>query len=154
MVMHLDATLPDRCVKTNLPAHGKRLKRNLTWHHPAWYLLVLLNLFIYVLVAICIRKQAKLQLGVSEHYLKKRTRLIASAWVLFLAGILMLFVGLTDYENYGALSGIGMVSCFASMILGVIAGNVVTPTLIQDDLIWLKGVHPDYLATLPDWTGM
>jgi len=41
LVMTKDALLPDQCVKCNAPAHGFKLKRKLTWHHPALYLIIL-----------------------------------------------------------------------------------------------------------------
>src|SRR5215216_6441359 len=34
---------PDRCVKCNGSVETKRLVRNLTWHHPLIYILVLLS---------------------------------------------------------------------------------------------------------------
>ncbi|HUY92595.1 MAG TPA: hypothetical protein VMV10_27900, partial [Pirellulales bacterium] len=48
LAMHKRAVLPDRCVKCNRPAGGGRLKRSLSWHHPAWFLLILISLWIYL----------------------------------------------------------------------------------------------------------
>jgi len=41
LVMHRNARLPDRCVKTNSAENVRRLKRNLSWHHPGLYLWLL-----------------------------------------------------------------------------------------------------------------
>src|SRR4051812_44962371 len=51
LVMTKSAELPDLCIKCGAPAEGYRLKRNLMWHPPAWYLLILFNLIIYAIVA-------------------------------------------------------------------------------------------------------
>ena len=51
LVMHKRAVLPDRCVKSNQPAEGRRLRRNLYWHHPAIYLTILISLLIYIICA-------------------------------------------------------------------------------------------------------
>lgn len=57
LIVHKKATLPDRCLKSNEPTQS-RLKRSLYWHHPALYLLILLHIVIYAIVAIIIRKSA------------------------------------------------------------------------------------------------
>jgi hypothetical protein len=36
-------------------------------------------------------------------------------------------------------------------IYGLLAARMVAAKRITDDYVWLKGVHPDYLATLPPW---
>ena len=41
LIMSKDAQLPARCIKCNAPATGARLKKKLSWHHPAIYLLIL-----------------------------------------------------------------------------------------------------------------
>ena len=50
LVMHKEAVLPDRCIKCNAPCNGYRLKRNLSWHRPAWFLLIFISLWIYLIV--------------------------------------------------------------------------------------------------------
>ena len=59
LVLHKQAPLPDICLKSNLPA-TRRLKRNLQWHHPAVYLALLVNLIVYVVVAMIVQKRATL----------------------------------------------------------------------------------------------
>ena len=48
LVMHKMAPLPNRCVKCNVPTE-RRLKRVLSWHHPAIFLSLLAGLLIYVI---------------------------------------------------------------------------------------------------------
>ena len=43
LVMTKDAALPDRCVRCNQPADGPRLRRNLSWHPAAWYVLLAIS---------------------------------------------------------------------------------------------------------------
>src|SRR5690242_5147889 len=50
LVMTKQALLPNRCVKCNAPAE-EQLKRKLTWHHPALYLLVFISILVYAIVA-------------------------------------------------------------------------------------------------------
>src|SRR5882762_3300178 len=58
LVMTKDASLPDRCVKCNAPANGLRLKRRLAWHSPVLYLLIVLAVLIYVILAGILSKRA------------------------------------------------------------------------------------------------
>ena len=46
-----DAVLPDRCVKTDLPAGGATVDVALLWHEPAVYWLLVLNPIVYLVVA-------------------------------------------------------------------------------------------------------
>ena len=46
---------------------------------------------------------------------------------------------------------LGIVLTVGSMIFGSMASQMVVPARITDDYVWLKGVHPDYLADLPPW---
>ena len=101
LVMHRNAVLPDRCVKTNKPAQGRRLKRKLYWHHPALYLLILLNILIYLIVAIAVRKKAIIEIGVSHETLSKRKRAIIVSWIMSLAGIGLFVLALTNVYQMG-----------------------------------------------------
>jgi hypothetical protein len=38
-----------------------------------------------------------------------------------------------------------------AIIYGLVASRLVAPTRITKDYVWLKGVHPDFLAELPPW---
>ena len=56
-VVAFDKTaLPARCYKCNHAASGAPMQRKLYWHHPAWYLLLILRFLPYLLVAFFIRK--------------------------------------------------------------------------------------------------
>jgi hypothetical protein len=63
MVVSKGALLADRCVKCNAPATGPRLKKKLSWHHPAIFILIFVALLIYLIVAMILRKTAVLELG-------------------------------------------------------------------------------------------
>ena len=64
LVMSQNEPLPDRCVKCNQPVNGQRLTRKLYWHSPYIYLFVLLNVLIYAIVTLIVRKRARVQIGI------------------------------------------------------------------------------------------
>ncbi|MFB2938444.1 hypothetical protein ACE1B6_24620 [Aerosakkonemataceae cyanobacterium BLCC-F154] len=153
LVMRKDAQLPDRCIKTNRPANGKRFRANLYWHHPAVYLLVLINLLVYVVVALIVRKNAIVYVGVTEEVLQKRNRTILGAWIVGIIGVFLLFApGFTQLETLSnQLQILGFILILGGLFWGIMGANIVSPAKIDDDYIWLRGVCREYLASLPLW---
>src|SRR6476660_2337793 len=73
LVMHRLAPLPDICVKSNEPA-TRRLRRSLSWHHPAIFLLLLISPLIYIIVALILRKSATLYIPLTDEWFARRRR--------------------------------------------------------------------------------
>jgi hypothetical protein len=150
LVMDKEAKLPDRCVKCDEPSEKERLRRNLYWHHPAYYALVLISPLIYLIAYAIVRKTAQVDVGLCSQHRWRRWRAIAIAWALGLAGVAVFISGLLRPVN-GWLVLLGGVLLFGSVIYGVIKAQVVVPKRIDKRFVWLKQVHPDYLARFPDW---
>lgn len=148
--MSQGAELPPRCVKCNVPTH-LRLKRRLTWHHPAIYILIFVALLIYLIVAIIVRKAATVEMGLCDEHQAKRRRNLLITWSLVLVGIagFVLAVMLEDFTYLLA----GFLALVAAMIYGIVAVRIVAPSRIDDRFVWLKGVNKDYLNELPQWPG-
>jgi hypothetical protein len=151
--MHKQAELPDRCVRCNAPANGDRLRRNLSWHPPAWYLLVLVSLWIYIIVALCIRHKATIHVGICVDHRAKRRNGIIAAWVVFLAGVIAIVIGANN-ESLVGLIALGPLMILASLIMGLVFSNIVTPKKIDPNYVWLKKVNPEYLAQFPSVPGI
>ena len=94
LVREKDAELPNRCVKSNEPTQ-RRLKRSLSWHHPALILLVFAGVLIYVIVALVMRKQATIHIGLSDAWFQKRRRTILISWGIVLLSIGLFAIGIT-----------------------------------------------------------
>ena len=151
LVMGQDAELPDRCVKCNAPANGGKLRRNLYWHHPALYLLIFLNLLIYLIVALIVRKRAKISVGTCEKHRSSRARAIAAAWIMVVVGIGMTVAGFS--APIGWLAFVGILVILAGAIYGAVRSRIVTARRIDKEHVWLNGVCGPYLEDLPDWNG-
>ncbi len=156
LVMSKDAELPDRCIKCDAPAEGWRLKRKLSWHPPAYYLLILLHVVIYVIVALIIRNKATLYIPLCPEHRRKRRRSIAIAWALCLTGIGAFVTGISgqgrmqDTITPFLLAG-GALTFLAGLICAIPASQTVTPKKIDKQYVWLKKVSPELLAGLPSW---
>jgi hypothetical protein len=161
LVMSQDADLPYRCVKTNEPAETL-LRRKLSWHSPVLFVAILAGLLIYVILAIILSKKADIQVPISRRIQKRRSTAIVAGWLLGLGGVATMVLAcmfLADSQNstwkdaipFVIIGGIVFV-VFSALISSSIA-SIVTPAKITDSPVWLKGVHSDYLALLPEWPG-
>ena len=153
LVMHKQAVLPDRCIKCNSPADGDRLRRKLSWHHPGWFLLVLVSLWIYIIVALCIRHKATIDIGICEQHRARRRNGIIAAWLVALAGIVAIVIGASN-NSLAGLIALGAVLILASLIMGLVFSNIVSPKKIDEYYVWLKNVNPEYLAQFPAVPGV
>jgi hypothetical protein len=139
--------LPNRCVKCNAPTERK-LKRNLQWHNPLLYLLVCAGLLIYVIVALVLRKTAKIEIGLCDVHFKKRRMAMLICWGLFIGGIGGFVLAGSINKGWPALAG--LVAILASAVYAAVGTSPVSPKKI-DDKVWLNGCGKEYLAELPEW---
>jgi hypothetical protein len=149
MVMGADAQLPDRCVKTDQPARGQSADIVLFWHPPGLYLLLLLNLVVYVVVARLVGTSVVVHVGISDAVLSSSRRARALTWVLLFGGAAG-WAAAAAAET-PALFWVGLVLMVAAIPVYLVRGRLIRVTKLEDESVWLAGVHPDYLARLPEW---
>lgn len=153
LVMHKNAQLPDRCVKSNEPTTA-RLKRKLQWHHPAIYLTICAGLLIFVIIALILTKRATIYIGLSEQWLARRRTRIWIAWGIFLVSVLVFAAGIVGIDSgFGALILLGVVLFLTAAVYGAMGARMVYASRMTDEYLWINGVHPDFLAPLPEWQG-
>lgn len=151
LVMHRHATLPAVCFKSNQPADLPYLHRKLAWHHPAIALLILINLLIYIVVAIAVSKRATIELPLSRQWKSIRKRRIAISLSLVGVGAVLFlgslgFSGSRTGDNGWALFfAIGFILMLGAGIYGAFASRMVSVKKIENDYLYLKGAHPDFL---------
>ena len=148
LVMTKEALLPNRCVKCNAPA-DEQLKRKLTWHHPALYLLVFASLLIYVVVALVVRKTATVNVGLCEEHLSSRRRNILVTWLLGLGSVLSFVAAILLEDVTPAVLGLGLL--FGCAIYGSVTLRIVVPRKIDNYFVWLKGIDGNFLQQFPEW---
>lgn len=149
LVFSKNAMLPDRCVKCNAFVDASRLRRKLSWHHPAIYLLIISGLLIYLIVALILSKRATVELGICDEHRRKRRHGMMIGWALFLGGGMGAIMGITN--DYIGIMVIGFALIPVGLVWLIVAHRYVTVKKIDDRFVWLKGINRDYLATLPPW---
>jgi hypothetical protein len=153
LVLVRDGSLPDRCVKCNEPALEPTKGRKVYWHHPALYLIVLVNILIYLIVALIVRKTAVVPAGLCSRHKRRRTLAIAFGWLGTLAGFWMIVAGASGSGGDGALLALGVLVVLLSMLLGLIFARIVYAKRIDDRYARLKGCGEPFLDSLPDFPG-
>jgi Zn-finger in Ran binding protein and others len=147
LVMSKDASLPDYCVKCDAPANGFRLKRNLTWHHPALFLVLLLAWILYLILAIVLRKRATVYLGLCRAHYERRRAFIIAGFVTLAVSFASIFAAIA--WNYPAFWLLGVVGLIASAIWLAFVARLVAVKKIDDQFVWLNGINEDYLSRFP-----
>ena len=157
LVMAKNLVAPDRCVKCNAPAQGYQLLRRVHWHHPALYLL-LFKLPLYLLVALMVRKTAKVSVGLCPVHRSARRRDMVIASMLCLVGPVILFGSAIFGAQAGGREGesvmtLGMMGGLVMFMLGLLVSikkvPVVAARRIDDHYVYLAGAGRPFLDSLP-----
>jgi hypothetical protein len=152
LVMQKGAHLPNRCLICNQPASVQFPKR-MYWHHPGLYLLILLNLFIYLIAALIARKKADVVLPLCGEHAEKRKRATKIGGLSMWAGVVLMAGAFTQINGKGLAFPLlllgGFLGLFVGAIVYSIASNRIVPKKIDDYHVWLRKVSASYLAALP-----
>lgn len=151
MVMRHETPMPDCCVKCNAPANGQRLTRKLYWHPPAYYLLIFVNLLVYLIVAIFVSRKVIIHIGLCDTHRKRRIWIIAGCWGAALAGLFLVAGGI-GVDSIGLIL-LGFFVLLTALIVGAVLGSQVSAAKIDKEFAWVRGAGRDFLNDRPEWNG-
>ena len=106
----------------------------------------------FIIVALVVRKTAKIRIGLSPQWRRKRRRAMLIAWSTVLLSLASFVVGLALADRFPPAVGLILVSVplfFGGIIYGLVGARMIVPTRITKTHVWLKGVCPEFLETLP-----
>ena len=155
LVMHKDAVLPNLCVKSGMAVDQPGIKRTFTWHNPWLGLVILVNILLYLIVAIIASKRATILIPLSPEERKKRSSGLLLSWLVGLGGVVLTIASLVLLSDQRAptflIFGvvIGIVMALFGLIFGQTKARILAPSKITKTHVWLKGVHPTILDQLP-----
>lgn len=147
LITSREVTLPPRCVKCNAPVDGPLKRKRYYWHHPAIFALVLLNLLLYAIVALIVRRRADVTFGLCQVHRGKRNRAIVAG----LLGI-CLSIGLmmgAIAQRLPILALVGILGIVASIVVSATLARALLPTRIDKVSAQFKGCGEGFLASLP-----
>jgi len=151
LVLSPDASLPQRCVKCNEPAEQPSKRRRVYWHSPWIYLLILVNILIYAIVAIIARKKAVIAPGLCATHKARRRIGVSIAWALLFIGLIALFMGGANRNPGAALGGILLILIAAVVSMSV--ARVLRAKRIDSRYVRLKGCGTAFLDSMPRFPG-
>lgn len=129
---------PPICFKTGETSDlSAPITRKLTWYHPAWALLIIINFLIFLVVVLCIQKRAKITFYLTEQKRQQRRIRLMINWFIFLSAAPLFYGGIVfeDYMAYGILAAIAAV--LTSLVLAATWTRLVTVRRIDDQFVHL-----------------
>lgn len=151
LVMQKGAVLPNRCLICNQPA-SVQFPKKMYWHSPWVYVLILLNLFIYLIAAVIVRKKADVVLPLCGEHAEKRKRTATIGGVLVVASLVAMVGSFAAVDSDGSAFGLIFLGSFLALLVGAVMlsmSNKIVPKKIDDYHVWLRKVSASYLAVLP-----
>lgn len=142
------AVLPARCIKTNELVTDVGMKRKLHWAHPALFLIILVNLLIFLVVYLIVRKQCTIRYFMSR-YAKRRQlfkQLFAVGVLLF--GFFGMFVG-TVVDSIEMIV-LGIVLLCAGVVMLVKFLEAISLVKHKDGEFWIKGCCPEFVRSIQE----
>ena len=151
IVMAQKAVLPDRCVKCNAPAYGRRLKRRLFWHPPLYFLLVLVSPLVYIIVALIVRKTATIEIGLCDRHRQARVFAIIAGWF-----AVALAVTASIATGDPMIIVISALAALIVLIWAAVVAAVVAVKRMEHEFLWVSRAGRKFLDSLPtqDQAGM
>lgn len=151
VVLRAGAALPPRCVKCNAPVTAPIKARTYYWHHPALYILALVNLLIYAVVALIVRRRATLAPGLCSAHTRRRRLGLLVGWGGLLAFLGLLVAGVA-VDGCGLMLAGGLV-LLGALVAAILLARIVIPSRIDAEWVRLKGCGAAFLDSLPDFLG-
>ncbi len=154
LVVKKGEAFPDRCVKNNRPAHGRRVQQVAEQGYAGLFLVNLWSPIAAALIGNVVAKRVPLAVGLSNEWSRKRRRAFWVAGAIIIVSITAAAYGVIVMGR-GAMGlwllPLGILATLGGLVYGLNASTLVTAKRITNDYIWLGGVHSDFLADLPEW---
>lgn len=159
LVIRKNTKLPNRCIKTNQSVNVQRKLLKLSWVPSYIILFLLLSPLVYLIVFFCVKKDATLEIGVSDVILNKRKRLgLVGFSGLILGGIItmipILNIGnlhLERHPNWLLIILLTGLTLLGAGFMAFAERKYFRISKIDEEYIWVAGVNNDYLSSFPDW---
>ena len=138
--------LPPRCIRCNAPVATPIKRRTLYWHSPLLYLVILVNLLVYAIVALVVRKRVEVSPALCGSHARARRRDLVLGFGVMATAVVGVFVALSNEQ--GGAAGIAGLVAFVAMIVTALRSRLVRATRIDDAGARLVGFGRPYLDAI------
>lgn len=158
VVLRRGADFPHRCVRCNAPGMPGPRAQRFYWHSPWLYLLVIINILVYAVVALLARRSVKLYPVLCDAHRRERRVAALVVIALVLGGIGLLGVAI-DLDAKGSPLqpvALGAVPLVMLLAIALAAWKLRTLTAVRIDTleVRVRGVGRPFLDSLPDYPGV
>ena len=138
--------LPERCFKCNEPS-TKYLKYHFRWMHPLFYLLLLVNVIVTLIVFYIVSKKANVSIPLCERHKTHRTVAIILTWLFSLLIPVLIITG-ASMES-GLIAALALPCLIAAIVCGYGFARTARPCFIDNNIVHIKGAGKAFLDSLP-----
>ncbi len=151
VVPRLGSPLPPNCVKCGRPTQ-EVMNKTFWWHNPVLYLIILISPVIYVIVALIVRKNCKLNVPICEEHRSSYQTKRRVGGILMLASIpLWIAIAAIGHGSDDAV-GIGALVFVMTLVAGLIVfgvASLIKPSNMDEQTATFKGAGEAFLQVLP-----
>lgn len=148
LIVPIGAELPPNCVKCGKPAAEVGKTHEVSWHSP-WIYFALLNILIYIILALTLRKKMRVAFPLCEIHARRYRQLRWWGTALIVFGpILTVWSAMSKGDELALLIWTGLL--MAILGVGLLLTKPLRPTKITGTYGSFKGSGPGFLATLRD----
>jgi len=151
LVVSNTAVFPDRCVICNEPACGRVVRKSFVWHNPIFLPLIVISFPIYVILASIWNKILHIEIPVCPKHANRMMFFTILSFILLPQVAVMGLLGIIYGLPFLLLSGI--LSSIIGFVLLIWARNPVWAWFIRSEYGLIKGAHPDFIDSMPEWHG-
>ncbi len=146
LILHRNAALPQRCMKTNSP-DAVMVGRTFIWYNRLLLLALPAGLLLAAILIALLQKKAEVSIGLSRKYILRRRLAIAVGWLSLLPLLGGIVAGIAMENPLVALTG--LIVFLACVIYAAAAAPLIRAVRIDDWYVHLNGCCEEYLATFP-----
>jgi hypothetical protein len=150
VVLRRGSDLPPRCVRCNAPALQPVKQRRFYWYSPLLYILLFINVLLFAIVALVVRKSEKASPGLCAGHDRRRRRALTAAVLVFTGGMALLGAG-GAYGGNAALILSGLLVLLAALVVIATVAALPTAARIDKHYLRLRGCGPLFRDSLPDF---
>ena len=148
LVVPSGASLPPYCVKCGALQSTPPFIKTFRWHSSWVYLLILVGLIFYVIVALIVQKKVRMEVPFCQEHRSWRARMNTTGAVLLLGFIPMSFLLAAIGVDGVAIAFIAIAMAFSGLVIFGIVGGSFSPVYIDEGCAKFKGAGEQFLSLL------
>lgn len=151
IIINTESALPERCIKCNQPTE-EFVNIKLFYMNPWWYLLILVNLLVLIIVSVFAGKRYRLKVPLCQLHNKKYKNRKLLVWGILLTSVITILIGLFLFSQQSETLGLVLTVGITLLLVAIITGFSIRLLHIRKrkgTTLWISGSKPAFLDSLP-----